>query len=69
MKLLSDKPYKIRLSKECESAFKYLQLHKLNPCDYLRQGGEPLVIEKAREFKFKERREREYGQNVPGWVF
>ena len=58
IKLLSDKPYKIRISPRCEKAWKYLQDHKLNPGHYLRESGEIGVINKAIEFYLKEKKEK-----------
>jgi len=52
MKIYS-KSYPIRLTFRCEKAWKYLKMMKLNPSYYLREGGEKMVIDKANEFYFK----------------
>ena len=58
------KPYPLRLNKECEKAWLYLSKHKLNPAYYMRFGGEKAVIDKAKEFKFKSKKE-----NLPENLF
>lgn len=54
------KAYPIRLSFECEKAWLYLKKHGINPCEYLRNGGENCVIEKAKEFNFRKQQKDIY---------
>jgi len=49
------KPYPLRLNFECEKAWGHLSKHKLNPTYYMRLGGEQAVIDKAKEFEFKQK--------------
>ena len=58
------KPYPLRLNSECEKAWLYLSKHKLNPAYYMRLGGEKAVIDKARDFEFKSKKE-----NLPENLF
>jgi hypothetical protein len=58
--MMSNKITPIRLSIECQNAWDYLERFKINRCDLLREGGESLVINKAKEFNFKERINKVY---------
>lgn len=42
----------IRLSNECIEAYRFLQLKKINPAKYLRDGGESLIMQMAQRNKF-----------------
>jgi len=65
---LHSKPKAIKLSVRCVNAWEYLVEHKVNAVHYLREGGEIAVINKANEFYFKEKRNKEY-PNAPSWAF
>lgn len=65
---LYNKPISIRLSERCMKAWLYLQKHKVNAVDCLREGGEKAVINKANEFYYKEKRKKEW-PNAPAWLF
>lgn len=67
-KQIYSKAYPLRLTFRCEKAYLYLQKHKVNVSNLLRQGGEQAVIDKANEFYFKEKRNKEF-QNAPDWLF
>lgn len=58
----------IRISERCLKARRYLQEMKINPDHYFREGGEIGVINKANEFYFKAKEEKEY-PNSPPWLF
>jgi hypothetical protein len=56
-KQIYSKAYPIRLTFDCEEAWCYLKKCKISPAKYLREGGEQLVINKAKEFKLKQKQE------------
>lgn len=63
-----NKQIKITISKRCCKAYEYLRGHKINPNNYLREGGEIAVINKANEFNLKEKREKQF-PNHPKWLY
>ena len=42
----------LKISVECYDAYRFLQGKKMNPAQYLRAGGEPLIIKMAEKYKF-----------------
>ena len=47
------KPISIRLSQNATKAWYFLQDHKVCPANYLRDGGENMLIDKAIKFGLK----------------
>ena len=63
--MTKSKPICIRLSQRCYNAWLYLEKCNINAVEYLRQGGEMAVINKANEFNFKERKIKD----APNWLY
>jgi hypothetical protein len=68
IQIYSKKVYAIKISLRCEKAWNYLILHKVNAVNLLREGGEIAVINKANDFYYKEKTNKEY-PNYPDWLF
>ena len=56
--VLKSKPITIRLSLKAERCKNFLQSKKVNWVRYLLEGGEPMLIEKAIEFYYKEKEDK-----------
>ena len=54
---LHTKPKAIKLSIDCVKAWEYLGKHGIKAVVYLRLGGEQAVLDKAKEYKFRQSKE------------